>query len=418
MEFIKLTTENFNLYAYQIVNLCEQAVNRNENNNKKGQFYTTTLQELYKYVTSGNDLVLMAIDTNNKVIGASYINTKVPQNTYSDLTKYFHTFNEYKNKIINSFSSIKDYQQYITRVYLEKILLFLKISKEVEESRELNPKSMPFKLLIEEQIIKDEFQENNPIREYITTRLYEEYQKRGKINNYINFAYYGIEDIDRTILKNLVAENTSIKRIDDIIANYELFLQAQKPIFISPPQIDIKEYLDANMNNSMEINTYIVLPEYQSSGLAKILLYEALKRSIEKYFSETQNEILYLNTTIHNENISSQRTANLIGMKDYIYIERTKGINRRVYIRKLEIESYREFLYEIEVELLLEYNYYSERFGVDIKDTIRKIEYKVEEYKKKLISIKDERKKTYYLLKIQKLSEIKSSSIFVRRLKK
>lgn len=418
MNFIKLTTDNFNLYAYQIVNLCEQAVYRNENNNKKGQFYTTTLQELYKYVTSDNDLVLMAIDINNKVVGASYINTKIPQNTYSDLTKYFHIFNEYKNKIINSFSSIENYQQYITRVYLEKILLFLKISKEVEESKELNPKSIPFKLLIEEQITKNEFQENNPIREYITTRLYEEYQKKGKINNYINFAYYGIEDIDRTILENLAAKNTSIKKIEDIIANYELFLQAQKPIFISPPQIDVIEYLDANMYNSMEINTYIVLPEYQSSGLAKILLYEALKRSIEKYFSETQNEVLYINTTIHNENISSQRTANLIGMKDYIYIERTKGINRRVYIRKLRIESYREFLYEIELELLLEYNYYSEHFGIDINDIIRKVEYKVEEYKKRLTNTKDESKKTYYLLKIQKLKEIKNSSIFVRRLKK
>ena len=61
MKFIELTRENFDKYAKQIVNLCDQAVESNEKNNKSGQFYTSTVPELYGYVISGKDLVLMAV---------------------------------------------------------------------------------------------------------------------------------------------------------------------------------------------------------------------------------------------------------------------------------------------------------------------------------------------------------------------
>ena len=170
MKFIELTQENFDKYAQQIVNLCDLAVELNEKNNKSGQFYTSTVPELYGYVTSGKDLVLMAVDERDKVLGATYINSKVKQNTYSDFTKYFHYFPEFKNELANTFSSVSEYQNFVTKAYLEKILLFTNIAKEVEQNKELNPNNKPFKELLKEQISQNIFQESNPIRRYVTDR--------------------------------------------------------------------------------------------------------------------------------------------------------------------------------------------------------------------------------------------------------
>ena len=279
MNFITLTKENFNQYANQIVDLCNEAVKFNENNDKKGQFYTTT-----------------------------------------------------------------------------------------------------FKELLEEQIRKNEFQENNPIRRYITDRLYEEYKKIGKVEDYTKTAFYALADINKEKLIRLARDKNQDKDLTEKIKIYELFLQAQSPVFISLPTINIEKYFESNMDNAMEINTYIVNPTYRGNGLAKILLYEALKRKMEDYFLHTDNDVLYLNTTIHNDNINSQKIISIIKMEDYLYIERTKGINRRVYFKKVCRDNYQDLLHEMEIELLIDYNYYSRIFGIDLEQLREIIKLKINEY--------------------------------------
>ena len=415
MKFIELTQENFDKYAKQIVDLCDQAVELNEKNNKSGQFYTSTVPELYGYVTSGKDLVVMAVDENDKVLGAAYINSKVKQNTYSDFTKYFHYFPEFKNELANTFSSIKEYQDFITQAYLEKILIFTKITKEVEQNKELNPNNKSFKELLEEQISQNIFQENNPIRRYITDRLYEEYESRGKVSDYAKTVFYGINDINKEMLQKQAKGKIPSKHLEDIISVYETFLKAQAPVFITEPNIDITKYFNANMDNAMEINTYVVDPAYQGSGLAKIVLYETLKRCMEKYFSKEENTELYLNTTIHNENINSQRTANVIGMTDYLYIEQTTRINRRVYMKQIKKEDYKDLLYDIELELLMEYNYHSENFGIDIEGMRNRINTKIEEYMNNVALASSKETKAYYENKIKSLQSLLDSEINTKR---
>lgn len=415
MKFIELTIDNYSKYAQQIVDLCDEAVALNEKSNKSGQFYTSTMPELYGYVTSGKDLVVMAIDDNDKVLGAVYLNSKVKQNTYSDFTKYFHYFKSFKNELANSFPDLKNYKEFVTKAYLEKILLFAKIGEEVEENKELNPEGLKFKELLDKEISENNFQENNPIRRYITNRLYEEYEKQSKVADYAKTVFYGIDDIDKKLLQSLSENKISKEHLDSLINIYEKFLKAQRPIFITEPNIDVTKYFGANMDNAMEINTYIVDPKYQGSGLAKILLYEALKICMDKYFSKDGNNELYLNTTIHNENENSQRTINILGMKDYLYIERTKGINRRVYMKKITKEEYQDLLYDMAIELLMEYNYYSENFGIDINEMKERINKRLEEYYCLLNNINDIERKNYYEGKIKSLQNLLESDVFVRR---
>lgn len=401
MKFIELTTQNFVEYAQQIVDLCDQAVAINEQNNKNGQFYTSTLPELQGYVTSGKDLVVMAIDDNNKVAGAAYINSKVKQNTYSDFTKYFHYSLAYKEALALSFPDHETYETYIAKAYLEKLLIFTKIAKEVESNPALNPNSLSFINLLYDQIRNQNFQEDNAIRRYITDRLYEEYESMNEIDTYTKTAFYSLKDMDKGKLQALIEEYANKGNLIENIRAYELFLSAQKPVFITEPTIDMSQYFNANMNNSMEINTYIVSPEYQSQGLAKILLYETLRKCMNKYFSDPKHNELYLNTTIHNENTHSQRTANLVGMKDYIYIERTKGINRRVYFKRITKEEYPQYLQNIALDLFVQYN--AGHPNVDWPTIKKRIELQTAEYAQRLSLAKSIRDKEYYKNKMEEL---------------
>lgn len=403
MKFIELTTQNFDEYAKQIVDLCDQAVAINEQNNKNGQFYTSTLPELQGYVTSGKDLVVMAIDDNNKVAGAAYINSKVKQNTYSDFTKYFHYSSAYKNAVALSFPDKEKYETFIAKAYLEKILIFTEIAKEIESNSTLNPHSLSFIDLLHNQINNNEFQENNPIRRYITDRLYEEYEKTKEVDTYTKTAFYSLSDIDKEKFQTLIQGDLDKEKLKESICAYEVFLFAQKPVFITEPTIDMSQYFNANMNNSMEINTYIVAPEYQSKGLAKTLLYETLRKCMNKYFSNPENNELYLNTTIHNENTHSQRTANLIGLKDYIYIERTKGINRRVYFKRITKEEYPQYLQNIALDLFIQYN--TGHPNADWLTIKKRIELQTAEYAQRLSLAKSIREKEYYKNKMEELKD-------------
>lgn len=416
MKYIELTKENFERYAPQIVALCDKAVLENEKNNKSGQFFTSTLEELLGYVNSnGKDFVMMAINESDLVEGAMYINTLIKQGTYSDLTKYFHVSSEYKNYLINQFSSVDDYKKYITEGYLEKILTYAEIGEKIEQDKSLNPKGLSFNELVNLEISSDRFQENNPIREAINNSFYEYYSQKGKVNDYAKLSYYGINDVDKELLKIIGDKKISLESLEQLIENYETFLVAQKPIFVEEPTIDLEPYYDANMDNTIEFNTYVVSENARSNGLAKILTYETLKRAVAKIFSNPTNNAMYINTTIHNENKDSQATVNFFGLEDYIYIERKKDINRRVYMKRVSREESLEYLYDIELKLLLSYNYYSEIFGISMDEIKDMVEEHLISYQRKLELANDSKKKEYYQKKIDDYNALLNQMMKGRR---
>lgn len=407
MKIIRLNSENYERYAGQIVALCDSAVEENEKNNRSGQFFTSTLEELLGYVNSnGRDLVIMAINESDIVEGAMYINTEIKQGTYSDLTKYFHTSARYKEYMASQFDDNSEYQDYIAYEYISKILTFNEIAQEIEQDTSLNPDGLIFKELISAEIAKDNFQENNPIREAINRKFFEKYAKANKTEDYEKTAFYGIEDIDINVLNRIIAGRISKEELNYLISSYEVFLSSQAPIFALEPNIDMKKYYEANMRNTIEFNTYVVSPEQRSNGLAKILVYETLKRIIPKIFNNPNNDKMFISTTIHNDNENSQATANFFGLEDYIYIERKKGINRRVYMKSISREEYLDYLYDIELELLISYNYYSELFGVIYEDAVEMINNRINHYQNKIKNETNSNKLRYYESRIEALNEL------------
>ena len=412
VKIIRLSKDNCKDYPTQMYQLGEQIKEENILNNKAGQFFGTNEDAIKRYIELNTSEVFVAVNSNDEVVGYAFTNLNVPQNTNSDYTKYFHTTIDYKNNLANNFSDIKDYNRYVTKEYLRKIIIFDEKAREITEDPERNKNGFDIAEFIENQVENNTFYENNFLRRVINIEMSKEYAKMDKTTAFAEIYFYGINDIDRKLLEELYQETGYTVPLDTLISNYELFLKYQEPNFIEQPNFDLEPFFGVESKNSLEINTYAVRSDYRSAGLAKAMLYETLKAMFAIYFENPENNEIYLVSTIHNSNTNSQEVLGAFGIDKYLYVERMKDQNRRVYIHKINKEDLQEFLYEIELEILMEYNYYSENFGIDMLAMKERIEQKIETYAKQLEQASNEKSINYYEAKIGHLTDLLNNEMF------
>lgn len=412
VKIIRLNKDNYKDYPTQMYQLGEQIKEENILNNKAGQFFGTNEDAIKRYIELNTSEVFVAVNSNDEVVGYAFTNLNVPQNTNSDYTKYFHTTIDYKNNLANNFSDIKDYNRYVTKEYLRKIIIFDEKAREITEDPERNKNGFDIAEFIENQVENNTFYENNFLRRVINIEMSKEYAKMDKTTAFAEIYFYGINDVDRKLLEELYQETGYTVPLDTLISNYELFLKYQEPNFIEQPNFDLEPFFGVESKNSLEINTYAVRSDYRSAGLAKAMLYETLKAMFAIYFENPENNEIYLVSTIHNSNTNSQEVLGAFGIDKYLYVERMKDQNRRVYIHKINKEDLQEFLYEIELEILMEYNYYSENFGIDMLAMKERIEQKIETYAKQLEQASNEKSINYYEAKIGHLTDLLNNEMF------
>ena len=412
VKIIRLNKDNYKDYPTQMYQLGEQIKEENILNNKTGQFFGTNEDAIKRYIELNTSEVFAAVNSNDEVVGYAFTNLNVPQNTNSDYTKYFHTTIDYKNNLANNFSDIKDYNRYVTKEYLRKIIIFDEKAREITEDPERNKNGFDIAEFIENQVENNTFYENNFLRRVINIEMSKEYAKMDKTTAFAEIYFYGINDVDRKLLEELYQETGYTVPLDTLISNYELFLKYQEPNFIEQPNFDLEPFFGVESKNALEINTCAVRSDYRSAGLAKAMLYETLKAMFAIYFENPENNEIYLVSTIHNSNTNSQEVLGAFGIDKYLYVERMKDQNRRVYIHKINKEDLQEFLYEIELEILMEYNYYSENFGIDMLAMKERIEQKIETYAKQLEQASNEKSINYYEAKIGHLTDLLNNEMF------
>lgn len=415
IKIVELTADNYENYLEQIYELSEGIKEYNSTHNKEGQFFGASKGVIASFAEDKDTKAFVALDVNEadetqaKVAGYCFVDVEVPQNTNSDYTKYFHTTIDYKNNLANNFSDINEYNTYVTKAYLEKLLIFASAAKEITDNPQKNANGYDIATFIQKQVENDTFYENNFLRREINNGMYRRYASLDKVSDFAQIFYYSIADVDKELLVKMYAETGQEESLDTLIANYELFLKYQQPNFIEKEQFNLEEYFDVEMKNSTEINTYAVNPEYRGKGLPKILLFESLKALFNEYFQKEENSEVYLVSTVHNENKNSQNVLGSFGITDYLYVERMKGQNRRVYINKVSREEFLEFLYDVAVELLIDYNYYSDNFGIDMISVQNRIDKKIEDYQSKIDLSDDNKQKQYYEKKMASLLQLRTS---------
>ena len=425
----EVTPQNENQYLDGIANLENEVLNNMIQNGKDGQLFITGKEDIHEYIQSNNNHVVVAyrnIENNEKkAIAATYITEGQMAFTYNDLTKYFKLGDKFNKYIKDKYIDNKNYKSEIKRNYLRKIIAFRTVrdlclnefidkeeyNKISNDSIKKNDKLME---LIKEDYNNPEshFHEKSKLREYFNKQM-STYMKSIFENEEQYNDFYWINSSD---LCNLIDVSKKNKIINDTVLEsdintYDKTLKYLKYIIYEQSKdLEIEKYYKANTNNTIELDTYITSPFERENGLARILVLEGLKIALGNQIKNSDDENVYLVSTLHRDNMSSKYVSEFFGLKDYLFVNRRNGRDREVHILKLEKANIPEYLETMEKKISVLYDYNSDKFNMNSKEK-RKILKEQLDYEENEMDrlLKSEKKYPEYeerkTNKIKKLSE-------------
>lgn len=358
VKVVELTKENEKKYLEQIVNLEQITLETMKKEGREGQLFATGREDISEYVHSNENSVIVAINNKGLVEAATYITQGQRPFTYNDITKYFKYGEDYKEYVKSQYENNQEYKKDMLQAYQIKIKAFEYAKR---------------KLLLEHP-------EQKGIKEWLTAEMeendfHEKSELRDKINQYM--SEYVMKNYDETIQKKFEqfywtnANDISkefrkeIKSPDPQIQEYEKFLQLEyeeilkhgKLKIYEKPEFDTKKYYSANTKNAIELDTYITMPRDRNSGLARIIVYEGIKKHMEKHFQNPNNSEIFLCSTLHRDNLPSKYVSEFFGLKDSLYVNRRKGRDREVHISRIPREDAMEYLTSMSDKLAVLYGY-------------------------------------------------------------
>lgn len=339
----ELTKENEEIYLDKLLALEELVLKHMNENGKKGQLFITGREDILSYVHSKENTVMIATDEKEQVQAAVYITQGQVPFTYNDITKYFKCGERYKNYVRGTYSSVHDYRIDLLEIYKKKLEAF-KSAKEriLEEYPEYEGDIVKF-LNHELNDEENRFHEKSELREKINIYMSNYMKQHGLEEEYNKFFWITSEDIAEEFGKS-INKNQEMQE-------YEMFLAKFKPRIYEKSGYDESKYYGANTQNSIELDTYITNPNHRNAGLARVLVYEGIKKHIESYFENPENQEIYLCSTLHRNNSSSRYVSEFFGLKDNLYLQRRHARDREVHICRILREEILEYLEKIHEKL-------------------------------------------------------------------
>lgn len=336
IRIIEVTKDNYSKYLVQITGLEEAVFKKMEAEGQDGQFFTTGYDDILEYVLSKENTVLVAIDENDKVMAATYITEGQIPYTYNDITKYFKTGKSYQDWVKNQYSSEAEYKNDMLDAYKLKIQSYNYAKDKVLGENPQYTQILEF-LNHELNEFGNSFHEKSVLRESINKYMSEYVKQAGAQQLYERFYWTTASDISKVFEKDVSCSNDMLE--------YEEILNHMNIDSIEDPEIDnISQYYTSNTNNSVEIDTYITDPNARDSGIAKILVYEGIKKYIGSHFKDSNTKEMFLCSTLHRLNVSSKYVSEFFGLKDSLYVNRRFGRTREVHIKRISSEESQDYL--------------------------------------------------------------------------
>lgn len=394
-EILEVTKENEDKYLHDIAELEELVLENMEKEGKTGQLFITGPEDISKYIHSKANRVFAATKE-NKVISAAYITHGQTPFTYNDITKYFKFGDEYKKYIKNKYKD--SYIREIRDAYIKKVCAFVyardciifdngkvKIEKMSEEERNNRFMELVIKELNDP---KNGFHEKSELREKLN-RYMSLYMKNDieKYNDFYWIDFNFLKQISSTYQKKQLERVTQFYRFDSTIKTYDDILELQKyKIYDYSNCKNPSEYFEANTGNTIELDTYITHPQNREKGIARILVFEGIKKAFEDLLRNKANKKIYLVSTLHQENYSSKYVSEFFGLKDYLFVNRRNGRDRQVHICGIDKEKVPEYLKMMEKKIAVIYDYNPNKINISADEQkrilIEQIQYEAEELQK------------------------------------
>lgn len=391
LKILELTKENSSEYIDDVAMLEKKVLETMEKEGKIGQLFITGKEDILEYVKSEENTVMIGVDEKNRVQSAVYITQGQKPFTYNDITKYFKVGEEYKKYIKSQYSENSKYQKDMLETYKNKIKAYKyakdRIIKEHPEYENI------------EEFLKGELQENGFHEKSILREKWNQYMAeyilqngtKQEQENYEKFFWINANDISKEMDRNINTNN-----FNKDVGEYENWLKNQKEYenilenatlkIYEEPTFSVKKYFTANTKNSIEIDTYLTSPDKRHSGTARILVYEGIKKHINKFFENTENKEIFLCSTLHRENLSSKYVSEFFGLKDSLFVNRRQGRDREVHICRIDKNEAKQYLDKTENKLAVLYGYNPRNKNIALEEQINiikeQLKYEKEEMKR------------------------------------
>ena len=369
-EIIEVTKENDYQYTQSIVQLEKAVLERMEQEGKNGQLFITGEDGIQEYIDSKNNHVLIAVKGDNleQIISVAYITQGQVDYTYNDVTKYFKCGSAYQEYVKSKYSR-DEFEKMLRLIYIEKICAFkyardIILSeqgvKEVSKIKETGRNAI-FMRLVEQEYNdpQNQFHEKSEIRDNLNKymSLYMKIIKR-KIGMYQDFYWVDLDYIRQNSAQRKLEKSARPSRFDTTMETYDKILHYMKyrNYDMSHCQ-DISKYFGANTENTVELDTYITHPNSREKGLARILVLEGIKKSLQRLLKTTDSDEFFLVSTLHEDNLSSRYVSEFFGLNDYLFVNRRSGRDRQVHIFKITREDVPHYLNTMEKRIAVLYDY-------------------------------------------------------------
>ena len=350
IKVLELTKENEPQYLDQIANLEEIVLASMKEEGREGQLFATGKEDISEYIHSEENTVIVATDENGKVEAATYVTQGQKAFTYNDITKYFKYGEDYKQYVKSQYVDENAYKKDLLEIYKIKLEAFEYAKSKILQE---NPKVRDIQQFLEKEIKENGFHEKSKLREDINKYMSEYIMRtcgKNTQSKYEQFYWITSKDIAKEFGKEIRETNKSVQE-------YESILQQGPLVIYEKANFDKSKYYTANTQNAVELDTYITLPSNRNAGVARIIVYEGIKKHIEKYFSNPQNQEIFLCSTLHRDNLSSKYVSEFFGLTDSLYVKRRQGRDREVHICKIQREQVMEYLTSISDRLAVLYGY-------------------------------------------------------------
>lgn len=435
---IEVTKDNKDEYLSSIAQLEELVLKNMEKNGKVGQLFITGKDGIEEYIDTDSNHVLIAVTGKNpkkQVISAAYITQGQIDFTYNDITKYFKYGNEYLEYIKSKYSE-NEFKKVIRKVYIEKICAFKYARnavlqelgiKENSDVSEQEKNEILLKLIDQEyNNPQNQFHEKSEIRDNLNKymSLYMKVVKKD-LRAYQEFYWIDFNYLKKYFNKEKLQGFMNESNLDSTIKAYDKILQYQKyKIYDRTHCQNMSQYFGANTENTVELDTYITRPDSRENGIARILVLEGIKKSINRILKNKDNKEIFLVSTLHEENLSSKYVSEFFGLKDYLFLNRRSGRDRQVHIWGMKREEFPKYIATMEKKIAVLYDYNPSKILITEEERRKiiqeQIEYEVQELQR-LKGIKDIGKMKKYKgyidgkqTKIQNLQELMERRSYIQ----
>lgn len=359
-KIIELTKENEKKYLGQIAELEQIALEAMRKEGREGQLFATGKEDISEYVHSDENTVIVATDEDGEVKATTYITQGQKPFTYNDITKYFKYGEKYKKYVKEQYSSEEEYKKNMLKMYTIKIKAFEYARKRILVE---HPEIENIQTFLEKEIQENGFHEKSELREKINKYMSEYIEQNFGLDimkKYEQFYWTVSTDIiEETGMKcNMEAQDVGeYEKFVQAQSDYEKVLKQGSLIIYENPEFEESKYFSANTGNAVELDTYITAPNSTRAGTARIIIYEGIKKHMERHFKNPENKEIFLCSTLHRDNLPSKYVSEFFGLTDSLYVNRRQGRNREVHICKIPREQAMEYLTSISDKLAVLYEY-------------------------------------------------------------